>query len=87
MNGTLGQSSKEDTLHNVFTSSYQFMESLRGLQDQISSGAQNPQSNYPGGTFHNCGTKTSSTSNPTQDVPFPVPHTTENPSSLLLSAI
>jgi hypothetical protein len=81
---TLGQSPKEDTLHNVFTASYQFMETLRGLQGQISSGAQKPLSSYPGGTFHNCGTKTSSTSNATQDVPFPVPHTAENPSSRIV---
>ncbi|KAJ5124080.1 uncharacterized protein N7515_007905 [Penicillium bovifimosum] len=81
---TLGEFSKEDALGKVFTASYQFMETLRGLQDRISTGAPKPISNYSGGTFHNCGTKTSSTSNSTQNVPFPVPNTAENPSSRIV---
>jgi hypothetical protein len=81
---TLEQSLKDDTLANVFTASYQFMETMRGLQDQIAGGAQGPLFNCPGGMSHACGIRISSTSYPTQDVPFPTTQTAGSPSSRIV---
>ncbi|KAB8068649.1 hypothetical protein BDV29DRAFT_65865 [Aspergillus leporis] len=75
---TLEQSSTDDILSNVFTASYQFMETLRGLQDEEPSKVQTSISDCHGGTSRDSWTSTSSASSFTQDMHPSIAQRSEN---------
>ncbi|PYI00701.1 hypothetical protein BO78DRAFT_434227 [Aspergillus sclerotiicarbonarius CBS 121057] len=75
---TLDQFSTNDTLHNVFTASYQFLEILRGLQPEACSGVHTSVFDSQGGICDDAWTNTLPASISMPDIQIPTSRPQEN---------